>query len=323
VLVKKVENLLGKLGDVFFDLLKCASHDGDTTLHDSPEALRSNFRTFILKQARPYVEKYPQIPAPVERAEVEAHFYELIQTHDLLKSLSPELVEHDSEAHLLFLEDLGQSRDFSFLYQKGKQLSLEEAKELASFLSALHFEYSLAYLTPCISNRGMRMLNAEHIFRFPFLLENGFDLDNVQEGLQEISLPYKQDASLKTVLNGLEDRYLSDGNVLLHGDYYPGSWLQTTEGIRIIDPEFCFFGPKEFDVAVARAHLKMAQQEASVWRGFWGTYNRRHELDLKLLDQFTGVEILRRIIGLAQLPLDLELEERTSLLAEAYELIMG
>ena len=32
-------------------------------------------RSFILKQARPWVEKYPQIAAPVERARVEAAFY--------------------------------------------------------------------------------------------------------------------------------------------------------------------------------------------------------------------------------------------------------
>jgi 5-methylthioribose kinase len=33
-------------------------------------------RSFVLKQARPWVEKYPQIAAPVDRALVEIAFYE-------------------------------------------------------------------------------------------------------------------------------------------------------------------------------------------------------------------------------------------------------
>ena len=51
------------------------------------------------------------------------------------------------------------------------------------------------------------------------------------------------------------DIYLSDdGGVLLHGDYYPGSWLKTDAGFRVIDPEFCFLGPPEFDLGVLAAH---------------------------------------------------------------------
>src|SRR6516225_9724556 len=35
-------------------------------------------RTFILKQSRPWVEKYPEIAAPFDRAAVEAEFYGLV-----------------------------------------------------------------------------------------------------------------------------------------------------------------------------------------------------------------------------------------------------
>ena len=36
--------------------------------------------------------------------------------------------------------------------------------------------------------------------------------------------------------------YLSetDTDPLVHGDYFPGSWLHAGAGIRVIDPEFCF-----------------------------------------------------------------------------------
>src|ERR1700712_2101103 len=36
-------------------------------------------RSVIVKQGRPWVEKYPQIPAPAERTIVEGRFYALVQ----------------------------------------------------------------------------------------------------------------------------------------------------------------------------------------------------------------------------------------------------
>jgi 5-methylthioribose kinase len=52
-------------------------------------------------------------------------------------------------------------------------------------------------------------------------------------------------------------------------------------------------------------------------------YKKGTDFDEKLLNQFVGVEILRRIIGLAQLPLSLSLETKKELLNEAKCLIMN
>jgi len=72
-----------------------------------------------------------------------------------------------------------------------------------------------------------------------------------------IEIPFEDHGSNELTLRAKElgDLYLSDGPTLLHGDFYPGSWLRTTQGIRIIDPEFAFTGAAEFDVGVFAAHL--------------------------------------------------------------------
>ena len=70
------------------------------------------------------------------------------------------------------------------------------------------------------------------------------------------------DACYVGIVRELGALYLQDGTSLLHGDYFPGSWLQTAAGVRVIDPEFCFFGPPEFDVGVLLAHLHLAQPHA-------------------------------------------------------------
>ena len=109
----------------------------------------------------------------------------------------------------------------------------------------------------------LRRLNHEHLFVYPYSEKNNFDLNDIKPGLQLLAQKMRQDTPLKNAAIQLGKRYLSEGTSLLHGDYYPGSWLKTKTGLRIIDPEFCFFGPKEYDLGVLRAHLKMAEQPSS------------------------------------------------------------
>ncbi|RMG22893.1 MAG: aminoglycoside phosphotransferase [Bacteroidetes bacterium] len=283
--------------------------------------IHTNQRTFILKQARDYVEKYPQIPAPAERARIEGQYYRLIEQDAALAACSPALLGVDEANCLLMLEDLGTSSDYTFLYRKGETLGWEDLQALLEYAMQLHGRFKADVQPVSITNRKMRALNAEHIFHYPFLEENGFDLDTVLPGLQQLAMPYKQDTRLKAAVQALSKHYLEDGPSLLHGDYYPGSWLKTARGIMVIDPEFCFFGPPEFDLSVLLAHLKMAQQPAESLQHVLSYYHLPLQQDL--LHALTGVEIMRRIIGLAQLPLDLSLEERGGLLAEARQLILG
>lgn len=51
------------------------------------------------------------------------------------------------------------------------------------------------------------------------------------------------------------------------------------------------------------------------------TYQPPAEFDEDLRQAFTGVEIMRRIIGIAQLPLALSLEEKSVLLEEAKRML--
>ena len=285
--------------------------------------IRTNFRTFIIKQSRDYVEKYPQIPAPRERAIIEGQFYEIIQENEILRSFTPEISYIDRENSIIVLEDLGESSDFTFIYDKDKVIKEEELIQIVHFASVLHNEFNTEKVSATITNRAMRELNAEHIFNYPLLEENGFDLDTITPGLQEVAMRYKTDSTFKEKVKSLSQNYLGDGSYLLHGDYYPGSWLKILEGVRVIDPEFCFFGPAEFDLSVLIAHMKMAEQPNSHIDLILEHYQQPSHFNIKLMNQLTGIEIVRRIIGLAQLPLSLELGQKKALLKEAYLLING
>lgn len=280
-------------------------------------------RRLILKQAKPFVNKYPQIPAPVDRAEVEKKFYTLTAPFPGIKKFLPALTGYDAANHILVLEDLGTGADYTFVYRKGERLAFDELQSAVGFLSELHGAgFGAEAIAAFPDNLALRQLNHEHLFVYPYMEENGFDLDSVQPGLQDAAMTYKTDSRLKSRVQELGQIYLSAGKTLLHGDYYPGSWLKVSGGFRVIDPEFCFFGPAEYDMGVMLAHLRMAQQPESDIAQVLPLYGNRR-LDEGLVYRFEAMEILRRIIGLAQLPLDLSLEEKQSLLQRAASYLLS
>lgn len=274
-------------------------------------------RTLIVKQARNYVEKYPTIAAPAERAVIEGHFYEAVQSVPMLADQMPQLLGIDAENNILVLEDLAQAQDYTNLYQPGQLLADQERDVLTEYLANLHHHFVLVNPAPVFRNRAMRALNYEHLFVYPFMPDNGFDLNTVQPGLQELAMSYKTDGALKAAVQRLGDVYLADGLTLLHGDYYPGSWLRTDVGPKIIDPEFCFYGPPEYDLGVFIAHLQMAGQPESITGQILARYREMGPFDDVLRQQFTAVEVMRRLIGLAQLPLHLSLNQKAELLQKA------
>ncbi|MEZ4988884.1 MAG: phosphotransferase [Saprospiraceae bacterium] len=277
--------------------------------------------SLILKQARPYVQKYPQIPAPLERITVESRFYDLADTNEVLSEYLPGVIGFDPEQYIFALEDLGETADYTFLYGKGANVEPAELEAAVCFLSQLHhIGFSDAEKAGFPANMALRQLNHEHLIVYPYLMDNGFNLDSVQPGLQETAMAYKADEELKKQICQLGERYLASGSTLLHGDYYPGSWLRAGGRFRVIDPEFCFFGPAEYDYGVMVAHFMLAQLPQRVIDQALNQYDTG-ELDMELAAKFTGMEILRRIIGLAQLPLDLTLDERSLLLTEAAALV--
>lgn len=273
--------------------------------------IKTNQGSYILKQAKSYVRKYPQIPAPISRIKIEYQFLKLLDSNLFLASLSPKVLHYDAQNNLMLLEDLGEGSDFLSLYEGQRQLKSDEIKHLVAYLMHLHQLQVSSFPT----TRPMRTLNHEHIFNFPFLEENGFELDTIQPGLQEVSLSYKIDPVLKQRIQALGNRYLADGKVLMHGDFYPGSWLQVPSGIKIIDPEFGGLGDAEFDLGVFLAHLDLSEQAEDLSAQVQKQYTL--PVDWSLIQQYRGVEILRRLIGIAQLPVSLSLDEKKSLLARA------
>ena len=275
----------------------------------------TNQRSFIVKQSRPFVQKYQDIPAPEDRIDVEYQFYKAIESPAITCHI-PKVLAYDAKNYVLILEDLGNCEDMSLVY-KNRVIETESIQLLVDILSNIHkSEVSNTYP----ENKELRALNHQHIFVLPFVTDNGFSLDTIQDGLEAVSQAYKNDEKLKAQITLVGERYLSEGTTLLHGDYYPGSWMTKEDEVYVIDPEFSFKGFAEFDLGVMAAHMVMATGNKLMISRIKQAYKLK--LDEPLFLQITGIEIMRRLIGLAQLPLERTLEEKKELLEIARLLII-
>ena len=280
-------------------------------------------RSLIVKQGRPWVEKYPHIPAPVARTLVEGRFYALAARSPWLAARMPRLYALDPQSHILVLQDLGAARDLTSLYA-GARLSEAATVDLADYLGHLHAVTVPPVERLVLRNPAMRALNHEHIFRLPLDPHNGLNLDAITPGLTALARELAADAAYSGRVQRLGQLYLADADgPLCHGDFFPGSLLETAAGVFVIDPEFCFLGPREFDLGVLLAHLHLAGQPQPAGDALLRRYEQRAAVDRPLLWALAGVEIMRRLIGVAQLPLRIDLEAKRQLLSLSRQLVLG
>lgn len=269
-------------------------------------------QSLIVKQSRPWVEKYPTIAAPIERIAAEIQFYRQTSSIPAIAEAMPNLLAADESSFLVVLQDLGPSSDYTDLYQRRDPTGfpLRDAVHWLAQLHAVRLEPDHRQ----IGCRPLLELNHAHIFEIPLRSPSAIPLDDVCAGLEEAAAEIRSTPEIASTAASLGQIYLgeSENGCLLHGDFYPGSWLRTSGGLRVIDPEFCFVGPPEFDLGVLIAHSIMTGHGIDAFAETLRIYQqtRPTNLDSDLLHQFVGIEIIRRLIGVAQLPLQVDIRQR-------------
>jgi len=283
--------------------------------------VRTNQRSFVVKQARPWVEKYAQFEAPAERAHYEIGFYRLISESPELSAQMPEFLFADEPAYFLGMSDLGEGNDFSTVYS-GDRFSPEEFSQLLRFLLTLHTAFRGRQNERDFFNHALRRFNHGHIFVVPMDPANGLDLDGITPGLGALAAELHNDRDYRAQVEEMGRYYLEDGDTLIHGDFFPGSYLRTASGLRVIDPEFCCFGWAEVELGIFLGHMLLAQQDGASILASLNGYGSAAPLVIEPVLRLAGVEIMRRLIGVAQLPVTLDLEGKKRLLWKSRKLLL-
>ncbi len=270
-------------------------------------------RNFIVKQSRPWVARFPQLAAPEERILIEREFYRATRAEHFLSGHMPELLRADAGNFTLIFEDLLDADDMVYVYEPDQSFTRSQLSTLLEFAARLH----ALPVDSFDDNLALKTLNHAHIFDLPFRPDNGFPLDAIYPGLAEVARPFQHDTRLRSAVARLGEEYLKTGTTLIHGDYHPASFLDNESRVYVIDTEFAHLGRPEFDIGILMAHLLLSRATEKRILQIDTDYRKPAGFDAGLARRFSQVEIMRRLIGIAQLPVSITLDERRQLLERA------
>jgi 5-methylthioribose kinase len=263
-------------------------------------------RSYVLKQARPALERFPQYHAPTERIVCEARYLERVRPWDS-EGVCPRVHHFDEPNRILVLEDLGRAERLDDALARGAGASPALAA-LARFLGRVHRETrGDASLLPAFANGPMRRLHGDHIFALPFQ-PNDFPLP---PRTAERAAELRGDAALCAAAERAYADYLAPRGALVHGDVQAGNILLPDGGVKLLDAEIAHVGDPAFDVGMLLAHALLPAAAAgraasahAVLSQCWQAYVVAHGVaelpPLARALRYAGFELLRRTIGAAR-----------------------
>jgi 5-methylthioribose kinase len=142
------------------------------------------------------------------------------------------------------------------------------------------------------ANTELCEITEDLIFTEPFeavLLEGKQNRNQFDPGIKPALEKLQADLELKALVAKLKYRFMTSSQALLHGDLHTGSIMASPPNehhhanIRVIDPEFAFFGPIGFDVGLFVANLFL---NASAQHGHAPDQNSRDAYRSYLLQQY-------------------------------------
>ncbi len=262
---------------------------------------RTPARSWVVKQARPALERFPEYRVSTHRIVVEARYYEAVAAFDG-EGVCPRVLAFDPEARVLVLEDLGDAERLDHALARGADASAA-ARRVAAFLGVVHARSRGLELAERFQNHEMQRLHGEHIFRLPYR-ENDFPLSPARRARAEA---IRRDRALVAQIDAAYARYLEPRGVLVHGDVQAGNVLLAPRGAVLLDAEIAHVGDPAFDVGVLFAHLLgpglargagVASALEAAWRAYADAAGDAAP-PFRDVARIAGIELLRRAIGAA------------------------
>ena len=273
-------------------------------------------RPCVVKQARPALERFREYEVTTDRIGFEFAYYEAVR--EPAPGVCPDVIHYDPVECVLVLEDLGSGPRLDGVL--ANEVPVAPFESLAGFLSTVH-GVTDASLENRFRNGAMRALHGDHIFALPFR-PNEFPLS---PRLRERAERLWQDPELVRIADEAYARYRGPGRALVHADVQPSNVILYGGRARLLDAEIAHVGDPAFDLGTLLAHALLSaeararpEQAPPALHAAWTTYRAGPGPSLRFEDvaRYAGLEMLRRTIGAARVPL-VERDEAALAVVEA------
>ena len=287
-----------------------------------PEGAPIGGASWIVKQARPALERFPEYQVTTERIVFEHRWYEAVQRFDR-DDVCPRIHAFDEDGRILVLEDLGGAERLDAALARGADVRAA-LETLARFLGRIHAGTRAPELAARFQNGEMRRLHGDHIFELP-LRPNDFPLEGAVKQRSEV---LQRDAEFVALADAAYARYLEPRGALVHGDVQAGNVLLAESGPKLLDAEIAHVGDPAFDVGTLIAHCMLpaaaagaaeraASGVAAIWDAYLGSHGVENAPSFGAAARYAGLELMRRTLGAARVPATLEQDGALAVLAVA------
>lgn len=230
----------------------CCTEIGDGNInYVSRVCSKKDGRSIIVKQADKLLRSSGR-PLDMYRNKIEAQILEL--QGELAPGFVPEVIRYDETMAAISMEDISAYGNLRKELDQGRVYS-HLAENLSEFMAR-----TLLPTTDLVMERNEKKRRVQFYIN-PELCNITEDLvltepyDNFKDG--NIITPGNEeyveqylynDDELKAEVAKLRYRFMNCAQALIHGDLHSGSVFANEQGIKVIDPEFAFYGPMGYDI---------------------------------------------------------------------------
>lgn len=208
-------------------------------------------KSIILKQADKLLRSSGR-PLDLTRSKIEANILRI--ENNLAPHFVPEIYFYDEIMCVLAMEDISEYKNLRTELIAGK-IFPNFADNISEFLSR-----TLLLTTDLFMNKFEKKKNVKEfinpelcdiseclVFTEPY--DNNKNRNIITIGNEEFveNMLYKNE-DLHFAILKLREKFMNYSQSLIHGDLHSGSIFINEKGIKIIDPEFSFYGPMAYDV---------------------------------------------------------------------------
>ncbi len=214
----------------------------------------------ILKQAVPYLRVAGESwPLSRERMRFEAQA--LLLYAEIVPTLVPTVYRYDEPMSIVVMEYLGAHEVMRKPLVARRQFP-HFADHISTFLANVLFKTSDFYRTGLekktlqsrFINPHLCKIQEDFVFTNPYMesSENRWnpEIDSTVRAV-------RSNTALKLSIAELKEKFMTQGQALIHSDLHTGSIMVSANDTRVIDPEFCFFGPMGYDIGAVLSNLMM------------------------------------------------------------------
>ena len=208
-------------------------------------------KSIVLKQADKLLRSSGR-PLDLTRSKIEANILRI--ENNLAPHFVPEIYFYDEIMCVLAMEDISEYKNLRTDLIAGK-IFPNFADNISEFLSR-----TLLLTTDLFMNKFEKKKNVKEfinpelcdiseclVFTEPY--DNNKNRNIITIGNEEFveNILYKNE-DLHFAILKLREKFMNYSQSLIHGDLHSGSIFINEKGIKIIDPEFSFYGPMAYDV---------------------------------------------------------------------------